>query len=563
MVKYSAQRISDLNDQDFPRTPAIEIQTRGQDGLRYRRRRPDGTMSGWTDLATVAVPNLEDPCGAGDWLTAAVIHLVGTSHHLNLAAMTDEQLRDLLVAGQACGAWACQYAGARGGMYGDPQSLEEFVVQQTGKRHPLAFRNDGKACLSRDTTLVEAMREFCPICRGDWLPPQDGTSPPTGSVGCWQTGPRPGYAGGQAALKQAELTRRYGPGNWRLGYQWHDAMITREQALEKYAEAYFVHLDKHPEVVEWLVKTAKEVYDTAPSNVDAGTDFLVQEGPATHLQDIAVRQALERLGRKFEGGKLVQIRGKSTPGYRLNPGIVLFHEPDAILQPELDGWWQEGTIESFWQSNKVLQVRPWASRLFVFGGSFNPIHNGHLALARFARDTWGFDRVIFVPNGDSYRKKTLAGTPAKVRLEMVQAATVGEPAMEVLDVEVNDPIAIRTPIRMQELSECHPDSQLVLYRGLDSLPRTHRKCFTLLNLFVLVLDRPGFRLPYSEVLARHRKLEPVLDRIIYLGDAFQDDRSSTQVRNAVAAGRPITALVPPAVEKIIHQRGLYGNKQGR
>ena len=129
--------------------------------------------------------------------------------------------------------------------------------------------------------------------------------------------------------------------------------------------------------------------------------------------------------------------------------------------------------------------------------------------------------------------------------------------MKVLDVEVRDKTPMRTPITMRELSEKYPDSQLALYRGLDSLHRTHRDRFTLPNLIVLALDRKGFDLSYEQVLARHRKFEHVTDRIAYVGDAFVDELSSTQVREAVANGQPIEGMVPAAVEKMIRERGLY------
>lgn len=407
--------------------------------------------------------------------------------------------------------------------------------------------------------LTDAMREFCPICRGDWMKASKAACGVSGNFGVWRVVGRPGYVGKRAASKQAELNRTYGPGNWRIGYAWHGKTITRDQALQLYVEAYVKHFAKNADVLDWLVTTARDVYDISPTDVESGTDFSIQKESATHLQDIAVRIAVKRLGRAFEGARLIQIRGKQSDGSILSPGVVPFHQLDAISTPELRGWWKSGTIESFWQSNKILQIREWKSRIFVFGGSFNPIHNGHLALARFALDAWGFDRVIFVPNGDNYRKKSLAGTPASIRLEMVEAAISGKTAMEALDVEVSDVTAVRTPITMKELSDRHADSQLALYRGLDSLHRTHRDCFSLPNLIVLVLDRKGFTLTFQQVLARHRKFEHVTDRIVYMGNAFLDDLCSTQVREAVAYGRSISDMVAPAVETIITQRGLYAD----
>ena len=75
------------------------------------------------------------------------------------------------------------------------------------------------------------------------------------------------------------------------------------------------------------------------------------------MQDIAIRRTVLRLGRKFEGDHLVQIRGRDSEGAKYNPGFVPFHLLDMIVKPSLTGWWQENSIEDFYQSNKVLQVR--------------------------------------------------------------------------------------------------------------------------------------------------------------------------------------------------------------
>ncbi|MDP6545247.1 MAG: adenylyltransferase/cytidyltransferase family protein [Phycisphaerae bacterium] len=555
IVKYADDRVGDLGDDDFPRAPLLEIHTKGNEGLRYRRRLCPTTMSPWTTLDAPDVAGVRDTCGAGDWLTAVLLNHIGRRDQSTPDGLADGELQEILSVAQAASAWACLHAGARGGMYGDPHSLEDYITEKTGKRYPLTFRGAPGSPESRDTTLEEAMLEFCPLCRGDRMKP--AIVPSEGDSGEWQQIGRPGYVGKNAAARQEELTRRYGPGNWRIVYEWQNSIITRDEALQLYVDAYIAHFAARRDVLDWLVETASDVYDISPADVDSGTDFSIQNESATHLQDIAVRIAVKHFDRDFEGKDLLQIRGKKSAGSCLSPGVVSFHKPGDIVTPEVRGWWRNGTIESFWQSNKYLQARRWNSRIFVFGGSFNPIHCGHLDLARFARDSWGFDRVIFVPNGDNYRKKTLAGVSAQIRLEMVQAAIEGEASMEVLDVEVYDKIPMRTAITMRELSERYSDSQLVLYRGLDALHRTHRDCFALPNLFVLVLDRKGFNRTLEQVVARHRRLEPVMERIIYLGDAFADDLSSTQVRDAMGRGNPIAGMVPRAVEELIRKHGLY------
>ena len=107
-----------------------------------------------------------------------------------------------------------------------------------------------------------------------------------------------------------------------------------------------------------MISTAREVYDYEPDDVNSGLDYMVQNGTATHLQDIAIRNVVLRRGWQFKGRELVQIRSHSTYwGKKLSPGKVRFHRPDLIVNPHLEGWWEPNSIEDFWQSNKALQVR--------------------------------------------------------------------------------------------------------------------------------------------------------------------------------------------------------------
>lgn len=369
----------------------------------------------------------------------------------------------------------------------------------------------------------------------------------------WRTVGRAGYVGSRRGAAMAQRDAEFGVGGWRIAYAWEGAVIPREAALAIYTEAYVAHFRAHPEVLAWLVATASDVYDIEPRDVESGEDFHVQKAQATHLQDIAIRIAVRRLGERFRGERLVQVRSRRSEGARLNPGVVPFHAPEHIVAPPLSGWWGPGTIEDFWQSNKVLQAR--RRHTLVFGGSFNPIHEGHLAAARFARDALGFDRVVFLPNGDGYRKAGLA--PAADRLAMVRAAVAGERGFEVDDSEVRSPAPLRNVTTLREIRAAAPDDALALYRGVDALRKTHRGLFDVEGLRVLVLDREGDPARFEAVVAAHEPLRRNRARLDYRAGAFAHAGSSTAVRAAVAAGQPLDGLVPPAVAACIAAAGLY------
>ena len=174
----------------------------------------------------------------------------------------------------------------------------------------------------------------------------------------WHTAGRPGFAGKRRDQQDADRNSRYGPGNWRIAHEVSGKYYDWLEAITLfYEEAYFRYLQDHPKIADWLVREACDVYDNAKSNVQSGRDYLKQEAASNHMQDICIRRVIYRLGLTFEGKQLVQIRSKSSTGAKLSPGVIPYHEPAAIIQPELTGWWAPGSVEAFWQSNKVLLVR--------------------------------------------------------------------------------------------------------------------------------------------------------------------------------------------------------------
>jgi hypothetical protein len=179
-------------------------------------------------------------------------------------------------------------------------------------------------------------------------------------MSAWETVGRPGYFGRHREERHREFDSRYGVGNWRLAWQIGERVGDLGEAVMLYEDAYLAWLLLLPHLADELTEEASDVYDDDPSNVSSGLDYLAQETQRTHLQDIAIRRCLVRLGRAFRGGQLIRIRdsqGDHPLSLALSPGRVPFHRSDLIVPPPLEGWWQPGSVESFYQSNKLLQRR--------------------------------------------------------------------------------------------------------------------------------------------------------------------------------------------------------------
>jgi len=179
----------------------------------------------------------------------------------------------------------------------------------------------------------------------------------------WTTVDRPGYFGKKRDELFTLWNNIYRSNNWRIAYQWGNLVIPKEIGIQIYEDAYVDYLKKDPSTLDWLISTASDVYDTSPSNVHALFDYEIQETPNNHIHDVAIRKAVLRLGKEFKGKHLVEVRWKESEGFRLCPGIVPFHMPEMICKGEIKNynnepfWWNEKSIEDFYQRNKILQVK--------------------------------------------------------------------------------------------------------------------------------------------------------------------------------------------------------------
>lgn len=182
-------------------------------------------------------------------------------------------------------------------------------------------------------------------------------------------------------------------------------------------------------------------------------------------------------------------------------------------------------------------------KIGIFGGTFDPIHHGHLILARDAAETLQLDSVIFIPAAISPHKLDREPTSPEIRLEMLRAAIEGEPgfAFDAMELERTSPsYAVDT---VETLRQDEPAAEYFFLVGEDNVARlsTWHRFPELSNMVqFVVLDRSGLNTAHPY---------PVIRR--------QLDISATDIRKRVASGRSIRYLVPPAVEKIIRERQLY------
>ncbi len=194
----------------------------------------------------------------------------------------------------------------------------------------------------------------------------------------------------------------------------------------------------------------------------------------------------------------------------------------------------------------------------VLGGTFDPVHIGHLELAEAVVSRLNLDCILFVPAGNPYLKVNQHVTPAEHRLAMVRLAVAGHPAFKVSAMEIERPGPSYTVDTISELrKELKAEDEIFFILGWDilaELPRW-REPLRLIQLCRLVaIPRVGYPKPDSRSM--EETIPGLSHRVLVLGKPVINI-SATVIRERVARGLSIRHLVPEAVAEYIKEHGLY------
>jgi nicotinate-nucleotide adenylyltransferase len=189
-------------------------------------------------------------------------------------------------------------------------------------------------------------------------------------------------------------------------------------------------------------------------------------------------------------------------------------------------------------------------KIGVMGGTFDPIHHGHLVAASEVADRFGLDEVIFVPTGQPWQKLEREVTAAEDRYLMTVVATASNPRFSVSRVDIDRVGPTYTADTLADLHAELPDAELFFITGADALSQilSWRKIDELFALAHFVgVTRPGYDLKNEHLPAGSVSLVEVPAMAI----------SSTDCRRRVAEGHPVWYLVPDGVVQYISKRSLY------
>ena len=194
----------------------------------------------------------------------------------------------------------------------------------------------------------------------------------------------------------------------------------------------------------------------------------------------------------------------------------------------------------------------------VFGGTFDPIHSGHLAVAEEARARLALAEILFVPTGQPWLKPASPIAAVEHRQEMVRLALAGKPHFKLSTVETEragPSYAVDTIAELQRRLGAWDELFFILGWGsLVELPQWKEPSRLVEMCRLVAVPRPGYPVPDLQAL---EAVVPGLSERVIIMDKPEIDISATVIRERVAQGLSIEHLVPEAVEKYIREHGLY------
>ncbi len=191
-------------------------------------------------------------------------------------------------------------------------------------------------------------------------------------------------------------------------------------------------------------------------------------------------------------------------------------------------------------------------KLGLFGGTFNPVHHGHLINAAIVGEACSLDRIVFIPSKTPVHKKLAGSVSPEQRYRMIELALKGDPRFSVSDIEITRKRPSFTIFTVREIRERYGDADVHLIIGEDSYEEIHawRDYRDLLDLVTLVVMRrrtPGRtrRNPHAKGARAVMVDNPIIDI------------SSSCIRDRIRRGQSVRYLLPEAVRRYIEDMGLY------
>jgi nicotinate-nucleotide adenylyltransferase len=191
----------------------------------------------------------------------------------------------------------------------------------------------------------------------------------------------------------------------------------------------------------------------------------------------------------------------------------------------------------------------------ILGGTFDPVHLGHLIMAEHAREHLGLDHVLFIPAGQPWRKSDRIVTPAVDRLAMLELAIAGNDSFGISDIELRREGPTYTADTLEALGGERLDDSFYFIVGADALadlPHWHDPRRIVQHAVLAVTPRDGDDLPLHAL-----RDAGIADARVEAFPMPRTDVSSTEIRARVAAGRSVRYLVPDCVAAYIRERRLY------
>ena len=212
-------------------------------------------------------------------------------------------------------------------------------------------------------------------------------------------------------------------------------------------------------------------------------------------------------------------------------------------------------------NDESAAVRPRPGSIGIMGGTFDPVHLGHLAIAAHVQSALGLERILFIPAGRPPHKPLDSASRVEDRVAMVRLAIADRPGFALSLIEVERPGPSFTADTVAALAGLEraagrtPDLTLILSdETFRDLPGWHEPERLLATCRIAVVERPGYPAPDRSWLAA--RAPGAQGRVDFL-EGPRLDISSTSIRKLVAEGRSIRGLVPPAVERYVAEHHLY------